>query len=198
MRSPDELSDALNDDAEQLETRLRAIPAHSGLVGEQEEQFRRLRQRIGQRQGDWRRSMGSLGSLFDDDAHCAKALAGNLATELTEILKVWARIRSEGGPPRRRELQPLLTWIGDVAAQWRAEARGYVALEGWTGEAVDVFDGFLDELSARAVANAVERFHRVEPTRRAGAGRWGVIGAWITILMGAVRRVFHPRPPESR
>ncbi len=142
--------------------------------------------------------MGSLAPLFDDDAHCAKALAGNLATELTEILKVWARIRCEGGPPPGPELPSLLTWIDDVAAQWRTEARSYVALEGWSGEAVEVFDGFLDELSERAVANAVERLHRVEPTRRAGAGRWGAIGGWIVALMGAVGRVFHPRPPESR
>ena len=47
---PDGLRHPVTDDAERIETLLRAIPAHSGLVGEQEEQFRRLRQRIGQRQ----------------------------------------------------------------------------------------------------------------------------------------------------
>lgn len=188
----------MDDDAERLEVALRAIPAHSGLVGEQEEQFRRLRLRIGQRQGDWRRSMGSLAPLFDDDAHFAKALAGNLATELAGILRAWSRICSERGPFGVDELQPLLTWIDEAAAQWRSAARGYVALEGWTGEAVEVFDGFLDELSERAVASASEQLRNIEPAVGRGAEDWVIVGQFIRAVMGAVGRVFHPGSPGSR
>ncbi|HJO03937.1 MAG TPA: hypothetical protein QGG47_08180 [Acidobacteriota bacterium] len=187
------------DNAERLEAALRAIPAHSGLEGEAEEQFRLRRQRIGRRQSDWRRNMGSLSPLFDDDAHCAKALAGNLATELTEILRAWAQVRSSADRPfRSNELQPLLPWIDEVAEQWRSVARGYVALEGWESEAVEVFDGFLDELSERAVAGAVEELRTGSPSRTVGTGRWGAAAKWVQVLIGAAGRVFHPRPPGSR
>ena len=186
------------DGADRIEAILRAIPAHSELEGEPEERFRRLRQRIGQRQGDWRRSMGSLRPLFDDDAHCAKALAGNLATELTEILGAWARIQSENRPPQAVQLQALLAWIEEVAAEWQSVSREYVILEGWKGEAVRVFDGFLGELGERAVTSAVEQLHRVEPRRSAVSGRWGVVGWWSSALIGALVRFFHPRPPRSQ
>ena len=188
----------IDDRAEKLEVVLRAIPLHSALAGEQEDRFRGLRLRIGRRQADWRRNMGSLAPLFDDDAHCAKALAGNLATELGEILTVWSRIQAENGPFSEGELQPILTWIDDVVARWRSQARSYAVLEGWTGEAKEVFDGFLGELSERAAAGAAEKLRNVAPTAGNGAPGGGIVGRFIGVLVGGVRRFFHPRPPESQ
>ncbi len=182
------------EDAEQLEAVLRAIPDDSGLEGDEQEQFRRLRRRIGQRQADWRRSMGSLGPLFDDEAHRAKALAGNLATELSQVLEVWARLQSEHRRPTARDLPPLLAWVAEVSARWQLEATRYIALEGWDHEAAEVFNGFLGEICERSVDRASQRLRDADPVRVRGRGSWGMPGRWVKALGAALGRLFHPRP----
>ncbi len=137
--------------------------------------------------------MGSLGPLFDDEAHRAKALAGNLATELSQILEVWTRLRIRR-PPAARELQPLLAWLEDLSARWQLEGRRYLAVEGWDGQAAEVFDGFLEEICARAISRAAERLQSAEPVRNRDARRWQLPGRLIGAIVDAVARVFHPRP----
>ncbi len=172
--------------AAEVEAALARLPDPSALRPEARERFVRKRQEIHRRYRAWRLSMPSLDTLFDDDRHRAKALAGNLATELEAALMAWVRALQED----EADLPGSQRRLAKQVAAWRSVARPVGRGPGWDAEAVGVFDSFLDELSARAQRRAQTALASppTAPSSRVG-GVLGVLGAGVVTVL---RRVFRP------
>jgi hypothetical protein len=132
---------------EELEARLAAIPAEGpGLDAAGARSFRKARARIGRHHQAWRAGMPGLDSMFDNDAHRARALAGSLCTELEDVLIAWSRLRAALGDPG----EAARRFVDDAAERWRVTARGFVDAIAWDAEGREAFAELVDALVTRA------------------------------------------------
>lgn len=178
---------------ERHEEELAAIPAEpTGLDVEGERQFRKARRRIGRHHRGWRAGMPALDTLFDDEAHRARALAGSLCTELEDLLITWGRLRSAAGRPDAEAER----FVDRTARQWQERAREFVGPMGWQGAAAEeVYLGFVADLSERARKRGRAALRDRAEQVRAKPGR-------LTLLLRrlargpllALRRFFRPAP----
>lgn len=133
---------------EALEDALAPLPGRGpGLDDEAAAGFERARRRIHRHHQAWRDGMPALDTLFDDDRHRARALAGNLCTQLEDLLVAWGQARAACGPPD----ESAHAFLEAAVAEWRIAARRLGAAHDWSGPARDTFDGFLRELSERSL-----------------------------------------------
>ncbi len=129
-----------------IEEQLAALPSSTNLGADLDLDFRRRRARIHGRHNEWRRGMPALDNLFDDDAHRGKALAGSLATEMERTVELYGELLTES--------QGAAAWAATFAVEWRTTASQLPAAWRWDDDAVHVFEAVLEDLTARAVANA--------------------------------------------
>lgn len=135
--------------SDELERRLAELPEEvPGLDPEAARRFRKARRRIHRHHVAWRDGMPTLDSLFDDDSHRARALAGSLCTELEDVLVAWGSARAKAGRPDAAARE----FVRATAEAWRERAVGMARGREWGVEAREVFEGVLDDLVARARA----------------------------------------------
>lgn len=135
------------DELERREEGLAAIPVGAtGLSADREREFRRARRRIGRHHRGWRAGMPTLETLFDDEAHRARALAGSVCTELEDVLITWGRLRAADGAVD----DDAARFVDRTAARWREQALDLADPMGWEGASLDVYRGFIDDLAERA------------------------------------------------
>ena len=180
----------LNFDAERLESAVAALPAEPpGLSPESTVRFRQARARVGRHHGQWRESLPSMLEMFDDDAHQAKALAGNLATELGGVLRTGVGIAlGPGGGARSKE---IAAWVEESAVEWRRVVGEALGLPEWESEPRDVFEAFLDELTDRGR----DASHNLISAGRTSARELPVVVAatgLLTRLLRPLVRLFRP------
>ena len=130
--------------------------------------------------------MPAIEALFDDEAHRAKALAGNLATELGDVLRGTAEI----DPAALLAHDRPAAWGGNCCRDWLAaiEEAGAQSLSGDHARAV--YCAILVQLVEREHGRAVElaRSRHLDRVARSSGAFSRAIG-WIG---DAVRRFFDP------
>lgn len=174
---------------ERLQERLEELPGEGpGLGPDAAEEFSRKRRRIHRHHVTWRDGLPTMETLFDDASHRAKALAGNLGTELEDVLTSWARIRARAGAPDRAAER----FIDRTAERWIERTGEFPGAAGWSEEPAEVFEEFLDDLAERARRRGREAL-RSGPERPTSRSRLKAL--FEAVLRGpvkAVRRFFRP------
>ena len=163
-----------------------ALTPPTGLDERQLQLWMRMRSQVGRRHAAWRTGMPAIGELFDDEAHRAKALAGNLATELGDVLRGTVEIDPAALLSRDRPA----AWGVDCCRDWLAalEDAGAQSLSGEHARAV--YCAILVQLVEREHGRAVElaRSRRLDGVARSSHVFSRAIG-WIG---AGVRRFFDP------
>lgn len=174
------------------EQELAAIPATpTGLDPGSEERFRKARRRLGRHHRGWRAGMPTLDTLFDDDAHRARALAGSLCTELEDLLITWGRLRSEKGAPD----DDAARFVDETAERWQHQAGAFAAPMGWDGEAGDVFRACVADLVDRARTRGHTALRGdVGPVADPPGRAMLLLRRIVRPPMLALRRFFRPAP----
>jgi hypothetical protein len=124
-------------------------------------------------------------ALFDDHVHRAKALAGNLATELGDVLRGTARIAPSAIVDRDEPTE----WLVVSCRLWRTELRGEDLVGEHGAEAAEMFDAMLEQLIAREHDRAVDEALRSRSEQSRASG-W--IPRLIDRLAAPLRRFFRP------
>lgn len=144
-----------------------------------------MRDRAARRHDHWRRSLPAIEPLFDDEVHRARALAGNLATELGDVLRGTARI----APSAILDGEAAAEWLVASCRSWQVSLRGVEIVGSDDPEAVEFFDAMLAQLVER------ERDRALEVARdrvAAAAPEPSVLRRFLRIVAVPLRRFFRP------
>lgn len=148
-------------------------------------EWRTMRRLAHRRHARWRASVPAIESLFDDASHRAKALAGNLATELGDVLRGTARIAPEAVVDGTAPAE----WLVASCRDWKHALRGGELVQEAGPHAVELFDAMLEQLVDRERDRAIEEARRQVP---GGGGQEGRLRRIVQRLLRPVARFFRP------
>ncbi len=201
------------------EAALRSLPRGTLLSATAAGDFERRRDEVGARHRQWRATVGLMDVLYDGDAHRAKALAGNLATEARGVLMAWCAVLSasdsasggrEAGGSSSATLPEIRAAMQAFVGDWREAARALADAEAWESPEViepatsgrthesrpELFDEVLDDLLDRAEREAATRLEQVRGAHGAASGTGAAALEplrRLALLIGrAWQRVFEP------
>ena len=165
---------------------LKTLPKDSLFQGHAAVLFATARLRIWRRYDSWRRNLPTIEGLFDEEAAGAQAIAGNLGTEGSAIVKAWLA----ACPPGFGNESERIAWVERFLEAWSSAAMGVIQDTGWAEDARKVFERVLKELMGNAHTHAAEQIFATHLP--SGHVRLGILRR-VTLRAGRLLlRIFDP------